>query len=317
MSDPKETERVRENFLKKKLGLTDSDGDLDAAIQAVGQRMKGDNTKNRVTVYYLLLEHFGRFDLFGGKAATAVAGAAAAGVAGLASLGGDAKEAVSDAAGSLGAGAAVAGAAVAGAATAAAAPLTGSYGSADDGDDKGGLGWLWWLLLGLLALLLLWWLFFRGGNDAQAPAAPAATEAAASATSEAAAPVEAAPAEGTVAIPEGAGVTTETRDGKPVVKVYFDTGKTDVVPAFAPAAAGLKAYLESNAGSSLAVSGFNDPTGNAAANAELSKNRAVAVKAELVKSGIADASVELVKPEAATDATVDAKAARRVEVTIK
>src|SRR3546814_12327274 len=32
-SDKKETDRVRENFLKKKLGLTDDDATLDAAVE--------------------------------------------------------------------------------------------------------------------------------------------------------------------------------------------------------------------------------------------------------------------------------------------
>ena len=58
MTDPTETGRVRENFLKKKLGLTDSDDILDAAIAGVGEIMKGENFKNRVTVYYLLAEKF-------------------------------------------------------------------------------------------------------------------------------------------------------------------------------------------------------------------------------------------------------------------
>ena len=127
----------------------------------------------------------------------------------------------------------------------------------------------------------------------------------------------AAPAEGTVAIPTGAGVTTETRDGKPVVKVYFDTGKTDIVPAFGAAAGGLKAYLDGYAGTTLAVSGYNDKTGNAAANAGLSKKRAQAVQAALVSSGIADASVALVKPAETTDTKFDDAAARRVEVVVQ
>ena len=63
-SDPAELERVRENFLKKKLGLTDSDAELDAALADVGQTLKGDRTKNRVTVYYLLADKYDRLDLF-------------------------------------------------------------------------------------------------------------------------------------------------------------------------------------------------------------------------------------------------------------
>lgn len=65
-SDKAETDRVRNGFLKKKLALTDDDATLDAAIAEVGQRMKGDRTKNRVTVYYLLAERFGKLSLFGG-----------------------------------------------------------------------------------------------------------------------------------------------------------------------------------------------------------------------------------------------------------
>lgn len=148
MTDPTETARVRNNFLKKKLGLTHSDADLNAGIQAVGQRMKGENFKNRVTVYYLLLEHFGKFDLFGGKAVVAVAETAAA-----------AATASNDAA--------------------APQPLAGPHGSAAEADGSSGLGWLWWLLLGLLALALLWWLFFREPGNADAPDASATTEAAA------------------------------------------------------------------------------------------------------------------------------------------
>jgi hypothetical protein len=59
-NDKEEMGRVRANFLKKKLGLTNPDAELDAAIKAVSDKMKGDHTKNRVTVYYLLAEHFGK-----------------------------------------------------------------------------------------------------------------------------------------------------------------------------------------------------------------------------------------------------------------
>jgi hypothetical protein len=63
-SDPSEVARVRDNFLKKKLGLTQTDAELDAAIQAIGTKMKGESARNRVTVYYLLAEHFGKLGGF-------------------------------------------------------------------------------------------------------------------------------------------------------------------------------------------------------------------------------------------------------------
>lgn len=63
-TDKEEVARVRNNFLKKKLALTASDGELDKAIAAVGEKMKADKTRNRVTVYYLLAERFGKLSTF-------------------------------------------------------------------------------------------------------------------------------------------------------------------------------------------------------------------------------------------------------------
>ncbi len=59
-TDPEELKRVRESWLKKKLKLSASDAELDGAIQAVVQKMKADRMKERVTVYYLLAEHFNK-----------------------------------------------------------------------------------------------------------------------------------------------------------------------------------------------------------------------------------------------------------------
>lgn len=64
LTDKEEVARVRNNFLKKKLGLTLSDEELDKAIAAVGEQMKGSRQKNRVTVYYLLAKHFGKLSVF-------------------------------------------------------------------------------------------------------------------------------------------------------------------------------------------------------------------------------------------------------------
>ncbi len=57
-TDAAEKSTVRENFLKKKLGLTKSDADLDAAVEAICLKMKDDRLKNRLVFYYLLAEHF-------------------------------------------------------------------------------------------------------------------------------------------------------------------------------------------------------------------------------------------------------------------
>lgn len=62
-SDEAELETVKQNFLIGKLGLSASD-DLDGGIAAVGAKMQGVNRKNRLTVYYLLAEHFGKLSVF-------------------------------------------------------------------------------------------------------------------------------------------------------------------------------------------------------------------------------------------------------------
>jgi hypothetical protein len=63
-SDKAERDRVRDGFLKKKLALTESDGDLDAAITAICETMKADRDKSRVTFYYLLAEKYAKLAMF-------------------------------------------------------------------------------------------------------------------------------------------------------------------------------------------------------------------------------------------------------------
>jgi outer membrane protein OmpA-like peptidoglycan-associated protein len=313
MSDKKERVLVRENYLKKKLGLTDSDETLDAAVLSVGEVMKADRTKNRVTVYYLLAKHFGLLSLFGGVDGSggglAAAGAAVAGAAGLAaSTDTAAASTASAAAAPLAAMSAAPAAAVDGgpdrsSGAAAAHPV------GDNVDDGGFFGWgcgVAALALGaiILAALLAWWVM----RDRTPPAAAPAPAVVAAAPAAAPAPAP---------IPEGAGVVAAERAEKPMLTVYFDTGKSAVSPDFPAASAAIKDYMAKNPDAKLAVSGFNDPTGNAAANAELSKKRAQAVKAALEKEGIAAASVELVKPAEATDASGDNTNARRVEVVVQ
>ena len=59
-ADKAERDRVRDSFLKKKLGLKDSDADLDKSIKDLCEKMKADRDKSRVTFYYLLAEKYGK-----------------------------------------------------------------------------------------------------------------------------------------------------------------------------------------------------------------------------------------------------------------
>ena len=233
----------------------------------------------------------------------------------------------------------------AGAATVAASKVVGTAGhvvssaanagaSAATAAGSGLMKWLPWLAAGIAALFLL--SYCNKGSDAAKQAADgaknAAEMAAASkneqdAAAKAKADAEAATAAKTAAdtaaktsadaAPVGSGLVAFTHDGAPALKVYFDSGKTDVATGFADTAKALVEHLKANTSSKAVVSGYNDPTGNAAANAELSKNRAKGVAAALKTAGIADDRVVLEKPTDTTGSNLSNSEARRVEVTIR
>lgn len=307
-SDKTETDRVKANFLRKKLGLTDVDDVLDSAIAAVGERMKADRTKNRVTVYYLLAEAFGRLEDFRPKAKAAPKAAAKAAPAAAAPepvMAPPAPEPVMappPTAPPPPAPEPVMAAAPPPPPPPAPAPVRfAAVPTAPAARKQPGLFWPLTAALiafgGIAALIVL-----GSGKDAAPAAAPAAPPAAA----------PAAPA-----VPDGAGLVTEERDGQPVLVVYFDVGKADVAPGFAEQAAAVKAWAASHPGSKYVISGYNDPTGNAALNAELSKNRAQAVQAALIATGVAEADTVLEKPAETTDAAVTPAQARRVEIIVR
>ncbi len=308
-SDRKETDLVRENYCKKKLALTDDDATLDAAIAAVGQRMKADRTKNRVTVYYLLAEHFDVLDIFGGaKQAAANAAGAAAAAAIAAAVDGPAAELPADTAnaplglmGSAGTGGT--------APPPPAAPPPAALPHVGARHDNGFIGWAFAVAVVVLGAIVLAALLAKWSDRPAVAPAPAVVAAAPAAP---VAPPPSAPA----AAPEGAGVTGGERDGRPMLTVYFDTGSAAVTPDFAAVAAPVLAYLEANPGASVAISGFNDATGNAAANAELSKNRAQNVQAALLALGLAADRARLEKPDETTTTDMSNSEARRVEVVV-
>jgi hypothetical protein len=250
-TDSVETDRVRENYCKKKLGLTDPDSVIDAAIAAVGERMSGDSTRNRVTVYYFLAEHFGKLGLFGADSDNS-------------------------------------------------APVGLMSASQDKRRGVAATGWGDYLPLAVLVIGGLGILSLLGRKEVPV-AAPAPV-------------VIAAPV--IEAIPDGAGITTAVVDGKPMVSVYFDPAKYDIYPNFEARTEAVRTYLATHPDSHAQISGFNDPRGDAAFNAELSKNRAFAVRDGLAKLGVPVAEMDLVKPADNTDTTDSYARARRVDITI-
>ena len=346
-SDPEELARVRESFLRRKLGLTEPNAVLDAAIAEVGARMAGDPTKNRVTVYYLLAERFGKLALFTASAAAArgdpdaaaeaaasaaepAAGPAPAsaepgafpGAGAVPSPGETAELALAPAPQPASAGeppaptfaslavASAAGSAPAAAgagAAAAAAAVAARPARARDDDEGDGVIGTAAATLGVLGLGILGAIVAGTLVGGREGRPPEPL------TAPVAAPVPA-PAP---AVPEGAGVVAEEVDGRPKVSVYFETAKFDIAPDFPTVAAPVKAYVDANPAARLAVSGFNDPRGDPVFNAELAKNRAEAVKAALVAIGVPEAVIDLEKPLETTDRTVSLAEARRVDIVVK
>ena len=64
-SQPSELETVKKNFLQKKLGLTEDDATLDAAIKEVCEKMgSGNKSKKRALFYALLAKRFGKESIY-------------------------------------------------------------------------------------------------------------------------------------------------------------------------------------------------------------------------------------------------------------
>lgn len=123
-----------------------------------------------------------------------------------------------------------------------------------------------------------------------------------------AAPLDAASA--AQAASDAASVTVENG----VVKFYFASGKADLATGAGDAL--LDIIKEAKAGRKLVISGFHDATGDAAKNADLARQRALAVREALRAAGVAGQQIELKKPEQMTASGSNAEA-RRVEVAVQ
>ena len=110
--------------------------------------------------------------------------------------------------------------------------------------------------------------------------------------------------------PDAASVKVEAG----VVKFYFASGKSDVA---ADGASALADILKGVTGGKKAViSGYTDPSGDPAKNAELAKQRAFAVRDLLKAGGVAEDKIELKKPEDIKAGATSATEGRRVEVAL-
>ena len=325
--DLAETTLLRENFLKRTLGLTLSDYELDYAIAQVRRRVR-DVLRNRVTIYYLLAERFDRLYVFTPQRAAPVYAEPVPFEPPYAEPLASEEPIWVEAA------------AVSEFPAARPIPVHDVYDEPVEA-ERHKRGWLVWLLLGLLLLVLLAWLVAMlprlgqvaasapdlptasASAEADSPASLSATPSATPSVAASTAPapsgtgVPAATVPAPVTIPEGAGVISASRDGRPWVKVYFRSGSAWLVPAFRPAVQNLKAYVTNHPGSTLTVSGFADKWGSAAVNDAMAAERAKRVKAALVAAGVPDGSVILVKPADIIDGRANDGSGRRVEVGVK
>lgn len=112
------------------------------------------------------------------------------------------------------------------------------------------------------------------------------------------------------ALTDGASVSVDNG----VVKFYFASGSAEVAAEGGNALVDVLGAVAD--GKQVVLSGFHDATGDAALNAELAKQRALAVRDLLVGMGVAPERIELKKPEEALADGAPAEA-RRVEVSVQ
>jgi K(+)-stimulated pyrophosphate-energized sodium pump len=99
------------------------------------------------------------------------------------------------------------------------------------------------------------------------------------------------------------------------VKVYFELGKQELPADAGAQLAALADMLKANPSARVDISGYTDPSGDAAKNAELAKERAKAVRDALEAAGVAQDRINMKKPETVTGSG-SAEQARRVEVNL-
>jgi len=102
----------------------------------------------------------------------------------------------------------------------------------------------------------------------------------------------------------------------PAANLYFEVDKFDLPADTTAALVPIVEYLNANPTAMAVISGYHDPTGDREHNLELAKNRALAVRDFLMKSGVAEGRLDMAKP-VETTGSGDLQEARRVEVSVK
>jgi outer membrane protein OmpA-like peptidoglycan-associated protein len=158
----------------------------------------------------------------------------------------------------------------------------------DDSDNRFALGLVFFIVAAVVASVVGYGAYqSRASKTAtSAPGAPAAAVAAA----------------------DAARVVVENG----VVKFYFASGKTELAKDGAQALSDILAAAKT--GKKIGISGYVDPSGDAAKNAELAKQRAFAVRDLLTSSGVPADQVVLVRPNDIKAGATSAAEGRRVEV---
>nr|MBL8411493.1 OmpA family protein [Dechloromonas sp.] len=104
--------------------------------------------------------------------------------------------------------------------------------------------------------------------------------------------------------------------GEALAKVYFAVGSAVLNEADKAVVGKAQEALAANPQAIVLLSGFHDPSGDAARNAQLAKERAEAVRDALVAGGVAVERVKFRKPESTLGSGSDEEG-RRVEIRVQ
>lgn len=104
--------------------------------------------------------------------------------------------------------------------------------------------------------------------------------------------------------------------GEPIASIYFEAGKSEVPDEGGGAIQTVMEKALANPARIILISGYHDPSGDPAKNAELAQGRAEAVRDALVEAGVPADRVVLRKPEE-IPGTEDPQEARRVDIRLQ